>query len=233
MERLIAHTSLGNISYLHRNGRLPLIFLHGLGGTGNSWIKLNRYLDSRFELFMVDLLGHGRSDKPDIEYSIHNQCEFITEFVNVSGIKPFGLLGNSYGGWIAAKLATGYVQSHYLYLVDSAGINPTVGESGASDAFLDMLMKISRYNRREIMRKIIMSNSRTNEKLDPDGLHNLKARTIIIWGEDDNIIPLKYGMKFHEMIPESLFFKIDGAGHIPQVTHPERVSEIINSTALE
>ncbi|MCL4314554.1 MAG: alpha/beta hydrolase [Candidatus Thermoplasmatota archaeon] len=233
MERLVAQTSLGKISYLHRNGRLPLIFLHGLGGTGNSWIKLNHYLDSRFELFMVDLLGHGRSDKPGIEYSIHNQCEFITEFVDVLDIKPFGLLGNSYGGWIAAKLAAGYVQSDYLYLVDSAGVNPTVGESNTSDAFLDMLMKISRYNRRDIMKKIIMSNSRTSEKLDPEELHNLKAGTIIIWGEDDNVIPLKYGIKFHEMIPGSLFFKIDGAGHIPQVTHPEKVSEIINGTAIE
>ena len=83
------------------------------------------------------------------------------------------------------------------------------------------------------MKKIIMSNSQTGEKLDPEELHNLKTSTIIIWGEDDNIIPLKYGMKFHDMIPGSLFFKIDGAGHIPQVTHPEKVSEIINSTAIE
>jgi pimeloyl-ACP methyl ester carboxylesterase len=233
MERLVAQTSLGKISYLHRAGELPVLFLHGLGGTGNSWIKLNSYLDPKFELFMVDLLGHGRSEKPDIEYSIYNQCRFITEFVDNLKMRPFALVGNSYGGWVAARLVTGYISPEYLVLVDSAGVNPTVGETGASDAFIDRLMKISRYNRRDIMKKITINNSRAKEKLDPGDLHNIRAKTIVIWGENDNIIPLKYGNMIHEMIPGSLFFKIDGAGHIPQVTHPEIVSEIINRIAPE
>ncbi len=97
MDRLGVKTSLGTMSYLHRSGKLPVIFLNGLGGTGNSSIRLNSYLDQRFELFMSDLLGLGRSGKPNIDYTIENQCPFITEFVETANIKLFALVGNSYG----------------------------------------------------------------------------------------------------------------------------------------
>ena len=44
MERSYLSLSSGGISYLERKGQYPIIFLHGLGGTGNNWLKLAGYL---------------------------------------------------------------------------------------------------------------------------------------------------------------------------------------------
>ncbi len=97
MDRIEVKTSFRTMSYLHRSGKLQVLSLHGLGGTGNSSINLNSYLDQRFELFMSDLLGLGRSGKPNIDYTMEYQCISITEFLETANIKLFAVVGNSYG----------------------------------------------------------------------------------------------------------------------------------------
>ena len=51
--------------------------------------------------------------------------------------------------------------------------------------------------------------------------------SLIIWGENDPIIPRHHGEIAHGAMPESRFELIDGAGHFPQVTHPIRVARLL------
>ena len=51
--------------------------------------------------------------------------------------------------------------------------------------------------------------------------------SLIIWGENDPIIPAHHGELAHEAMPGSRLELIDGAGHFPQVTHPIRVARLL------
>jgi pimeloyl-ACP methyl ester carboxylesterase len=51
--------------------------------------------------------------------------------------------------------------------------------------------------------------------------------TLIVWGEDDSIIPAKHGLEAHEEMPGSRFEVFPGAGHMPHHDDPERFAEIL------
>lgn len=232
MRRLYAETSLGNISYLYREGRYPLVFLHGLGGSGNNFMKLEPLLNSHFELFMVDMLGHGKSEKSMPDYTVVTQCRMLSEFLSGTGTgdKKFGLVGNSYGGWVSLRFSISFENPEFLVLIDSAGINPTVGESGRENMenFIDKLMRVNHNNDRNIMTRITDQNSTGREKIKLEELSSIRSHTAIIWGEHDAIISKKYGVMINDHMPGSKFFTIKDGGHTPHSSNPEEVATIID-----
>ena len=58
-------------------------------------------------------------------------------------------------------------------------------------------------------------------------LNKISVPTLIIWGENDRILPLKDGEKMHELIKNSTLKIIKGARHSPQYTHPLEVADVI------
>lgn len=51
--------------------------------------------------------------------------------------------------------------------------------------------------------------------------------TLIIWGEHDDIIPVKHAYTAHEVIPGSELAIFDGAAHFPHAEQPERFCEVL------
>jgi len=105
-----------------QSGNPPLLLVHGFGASTDHWRKNIAELSKDFEVWAIDLLGFGRSAKPDWSYSgnlwrdqLH---DFITEVIN----QPVVLLGNSLGGYsclcVAAQRPTSAVG---LVLLNSAG----------------------------------------------------------------------------------------------------------------
>ena len=211
----------------------PEIFLNGLGGTGNSWLRLHRHLRTDLEVFFLDLPGHGRSAKPIAEYTVDLQCSILNEFLEENGVSPVAIAGSSYGGWIAARLASSRLRPDYLFLLDSAGLNPSVAQLGKGQEFIDAAMAMSRYNSRAVIENIVKNNSLESQKLKPEELSSVRSSTHVIWGSLDEMIPVSYSRRFAELIPSSTVHIIEGAGHLPHLTNSEEVSEIINGAILE
>ncbi len=230
VQRSSFRSSYGPISYIERSGKIPAVFLHGLGGTGNSWIKLTQYLGDEFGLYFVDLLGQGRSAKPDIEYTIAVQVAMIDELVVGLGLEDFSLMGNSYGGWIAMRYTVDRRAPSHLILEDSAGINRTFGESGSEgrNRFVKMVVRSNPMNTEAIIGNIVKNNSDPKWKMRESDLLALKTKTLIVWGKEDGLIPLEYGKRLREMIPGSNLVEIEKAGHVPHVQFPETVARILS-----
>lgn len=110
-----------------------LLLVHGLGDRGEAWAPLIPSLTAAgYHVYAPDLLGYGRSDKPNIEYSIRMEEQVLMHFVwalRLGDIDPktnastFDLAGWSMGGWIAADLALDQpAWINRLVLYDSAGL---------------------------------------------------------------------------------------------------------------
>jgi pimeloyl-ACP methyl ester carboxylesterase len=86
----------------------PLVLVHG-GGPGASgasgWGKTIPALCDRFAVYAVDLIGFGRTDKPDIEYSFQTLVNHLAGFIDVLGLDGVRLVGNSQGAYVAMKYA--------------------------------------------------------------------------------------------------------------------------------
>ncbi len=226
MERLYLETPNGNISYLERKGTRPIVFLHGLGGSGNNWLKLAKLLPDSFRLLMPDLAGHGKTLWEMTDYCVREETEFLKSFIDALGLKDYTLVGNSYGGWVAMKYSAVVQKPHGLILVDSAGINPTVGESTQEDIerFVERVMRMNPKNDRETVRRFVLRNARGDEKMSAQELSALPANSLIIWGSKDRLIPLEYADKLHGLIQGSVLKVIEDGGHTPHSTNPEEVA---------
>jgi pimeloyl-ACP methyl ester carboxylesterase len=104
------------------NGKPPLLLVHGFGASTDHWRKNIAELQEDFQVWAIDLLGFGRSAKPNLAYSgdlWRNQLyDFITEVIK----QPTVLAGNSLGGYACLCVAAQHPESVVgLILVNSAG----------------------------------------------------------------------------------------------------------------
>jgi len=71
----------------------------------------------------------------------------------------------------------------------------------------------------------LLSESRA--KGYPD-LDEIDCPVRIVWGSKDRLLPLKHvSDRFRRLLPEAEWIEIPGAGHLPQIDHPERTAELI------
>ncbi|MDX2245002.1 MAG: alpha/beta fold hydrolase [Leptolyngbyaceae cyanobacterium bins.302] len=102
--------------------RPPLLLIHGFGGSTDHWRKNVAGLSQEFEVWAIDLLGFGRSAKPDWQYSGDVWRDQLHDFItNVIG-QPAVLVGNSLGGYAALCVGAQRPQSVAgVALLNSAG----------------------------------------------------------------------------------------------------------------
>jgi len=133
----------------------PLVLLHGMGSSSNSWKIIRPTLQEKFQVITFDLPGHGNTafdpDQPMDPYSL---ALLIKDQLDELGIERAHFAGNSLGGWIALEIAAAFPErSKSVIGLAPAGLwlVPTTHRSilGASSRFMaqytykyaDQLMK--------------------------------------------------------------------------------------------
>ncbi len=102
--------------------RPPLLLVHGFGASTDHWRQNIAALQTEYEVWAIDLLGFGRSAKPDIEYSGPLWCDQLQDFIATVIGRPAVLVGNSLGGYASLALAATAPQwAAGLVLLNSAG----------------------------------------------------------------------------------------------------------------
>jgi pimeloyl-ACP methyl ester carboxylesterase len=87
-----------------KNDRPALLLVHGFGASTDHWKKNIADLKEEFEVYAIDLLGFGRSEKADTAYSGDLWCDQLHDFIQEVIQRPAVVAGNSIGGY--AALAT-------------------------------------------------------------------------------------------------------------------------------
>ncbi len=98
----------GEFVYLEGGQGPTLLLLHGFGADKDSWNKLAKQLTSRFHVVALDIPGFGDSYSPKGGYDIASQARRVSNFITRKGLQDFTVMGNSYGGYIAALLSNQY-----------------------------------------------------------------------------------------------------------------------------
>ncbi|MDE5419601.1 alpha/beta hydrolase [Labilibaculum sp. DW002] len=78
-------------------GDKTLIFVHGWGCDLNTWKYQFDYFKDKYHLVFIDLPGHGKSDKPKINYTIDYFAQSVKYVMDDLGIKSPILIGHSMG----------------------------------------------------------------------------------------------------------------------------------------
>ncbi len=107
------------IFYVVKGEGEPLLLIHGYGAGFWVWEKQIEILSRSYKVYALDLLGHGYSDRPRIEYRSETYINFLEDFMDGVGVQRATLIGNSMGGgiaWAAAALFPERVKK--LILID-------------------------------------------------------------------------------------------------------------------
>ncbi|NJL49537.1 MAG: alpha/beta fold hydrolase [Leptolyngbyaceae cyanobacterium SM2_5_2] len=102
--------------------RPPLLLVHGFGASTDHWRKNIQSLQADFQVWAIDLLGFGRSAKPDWEYSGSLWQAQLYDFITENIGRPTVLAGNSLGGYTSLCVAANHADmAAGLVLLNSAG----------------------------------------------------------------------------------------------------------------
>ncbi|MBW4698955.1 MAG: alpha/beta fold hydrolase [Aphanocapsa lilacina HA4352-LM1] len=101
---------------------VPLLLVHGFGASTDHWRKNIGPLSEHHPVWAVDLLGFGRSQKPNIAYSGELWRDQLRDFTSEIIGRPPVVAGNSLGGYAALVLAADHPEwVKGLVLINGAG----------------------------------------------------------------------------------------------------------------
>ncbi len=217
----------------------PLVLVHGLGARGEYWFPMIPGLAAAgFHVYVPDLLGYGRSPRPDVSYSIQMEAELVRDFMRAEHVDGADVAGWSMGGWVAMKLAIDdAAMVNRLVLFDAAGTYfPGSSELGqifdAKDAdgvrrLMGMLtpnpLRMPDFIARDLARRIqenvwvtkrSLASMMSGRDLMDFRLYMIGQPTLVVWGKQDVLIPLSAGESIHRGIAGSSMLVVDGCGHL-------------------
>ncbi len=227
-----------------------LVLIHGIGGDADDWAFCLDALASSHRVIALDLPGFGRSDKPLIDYTIAGFVEMLERFLRNLGIERAALIGHSLGGWIAATYALTFPHRvDKLVLLDAAGVwgNMTAlpvdlhvstlahlreifqflfyDKTLATDALIEFAYGQHLERNDGYTIDSILQNTRDGRERLDERISALTVPTLVLWGENDAMIPLAIGRRIHELVPSSQLEVIPQCGHLPNLEKPAQLVE--------
>lgn len=100
-------TSSFRTRYLHAgdDSKPLLLMLHGISGHAEAYVRNLASHAEHFNVYAIDFIGHGYSNKPEHPLEIKHYLEQVLEILDHLGAQRAYFSGESLGGWVAAKLA--------------------------------------------------------------------------------------------------------------------------------
>ncbi|KPA18798.1 alpha/beta hydrolase [Candidatus Magnetomorum sp. HK-1] len=83
----------------------PLIMLHNGGNDHRIWDYQINFFKNHFEIFAIDLLGYGLSDKPKKDYTLDLYTQMLEHFIHTNGFDQVYLMGHCVGSAISLSYA--------------------------------------------------------------------------------------------------------------------------------
>ncbi|HEX2306383.1 MAG TPA: alpha/beta hydrolase [Nitrososphaeraceae archaeon] len=229
-----------------------LVLLHGIGASADRWSRAIPFFHE-YRIIVPDIIGFGYSDKPTVEYNIPYFVKFLEDFLNSLGVKKTSIGGSSLGGLVAAEFAVKNSNIvNKLILVSPAGTMKTSTKTleeyilaslyptheNVWRAFFNMAFDPSTVTERTIesfIDRMKLPNAKyafMSTMLGIRNTTNLVSRltkilspAIIIWGQQDLMIPVKYAEDYRS-IPNSELQVIAKCGHTPFTEKPKVFSKM-------
>lgn len=244
------------INYEEYGKGKEVILLHGWGANIDSFAPVSRFLSNNFRVIAIDLPGFGKSEMTDKALNIADYANFVSEFIKKMSIQKPILIGHSNGGRIIIYLtAKKLVAAHKIILIDSAGIKPKRKLKYYLKVYLFKTIKkflqLPIFGKRsdeliERARSKFGSTDYKNAsgvlrqtmvKLVNEDLRGLlpeiKASTLLIWGENDTATPVSDGKLMEKLIPDAGLVVLKNAGHFSYLDKQNEFNTIISSFLKE
>jgi pimeloyl-ACP methyl ester carboxylesterase len=241
----------GTPIHLMQDGTGPaLLFLHGAGGAGH-WLAFQERLAESFSVYFPSHPGHGGSPAAEWIEHISDLAFHYLDLLDELRLDRIHLVGASFGGWIAAEMAT--MVSHRLaslVLIDPVGIrvdgwiypflfgmdipeivatlfhNPMAALALAPpDQSIDTLAL--QYRQGAALARVAWNPYLYNPLLRRR-IGRIASPTLLCWGAHDRLAPLApCGETWAKAIPGARLQVFDDSGHVPHLEEADAVADAV------
>jgi pimeloyl-ACP methyl ester carboxylesterase len=235
------------------SGRPVLVLHHDIGSPDQ--LEFYDALASRFDVIVPHHPGYGKSERPQWLRSVRDVAVIYQWLLSDLGIERASLVGLGFGGWIAAEMATmAPTTPHRLVLVGAMGLKPPEGDildqaiisyldyahAGFHDqaAFAHIYGDVSTDQLvdwdicREMCFRIAWKPYMYSQTL-PHLLGGVKAPALVVWGDDDQIVPRSAGELYAAALPKARFEIVRASGHCIDMEQPAALARLVSSFIAE
>jgi pimeloyl-ACP methyl ester carboxylesterase len=232
----------------------PLLFLHSEFGLEPG--DFLAALAAHYRVIAPRHPGFGESTGTERLLDLHDLLYYYLDFLDTMQLRQLPVVGHGLGGMFAAELAA-LQPERFTKLVLIAPYGVWNAEDPSYDIFATTpreLVEHLFYNAKTPAAVAIAEAPSEQERLitfmveraksmatsakylwpiPNRGLrnraHRISAPTLIVWGQEDKIIPPSYAEEFKRLIPNATVATIPNAGHLPDVEQPARLAEEVLS----
>lgn len=232
-------TYVNYVQYGNKKGK-NIILLHGWGQNIEMMDPLGRGLEDKYRITIIDFPGFGDSPEPPYGYTVYDYCELLDQLLVNLKIKEPILIGHSFGSRIAMIYASRRLVSKLVLM--ASPFRRTNKKANYKLRILKIvrntpgLKRLEGYVKKKIaspdyakaspiMRKVLVNV--INENLI-NIIPKIKASTILIWGDNDDQVPLSEAKYIEANINDCGLIIYDHCGHFAYLERLEQTINILN-----
>jgi len=230
-----------------------VVMIHGYSADKTVWMRFAHHFTDRYRVLVLDLPGHGETPfDPALRYDTASQAQRVLEAMDALHIARAHIVGNSMGGFIAARLALAHPERvQTATLIDAAGVlapqpsdmdrllaegrNPFEVHSRAEfDAFYAMTMAEPPWVPRMTLDWMADDYIARRESLTrifkdfhhvgllDDRLADIRVPVLVMWGAKDRLVHQSAADVWTRGIAGAQKIIYPDLGHMPMVEDPKR-----------
>jgi pimeloyl-ACP methyl ester carboxylesterase len=227
----------------------PVLVLHHETGTLDR-LPFYDALAAHYDVLVPHHPGYSRSQRPEWMRHPRDVAVIYRGLLNELKLSKAALVGLGFGGWIAAEMASmAPGDLSHLVLVGAMGIKPPQGDildlaiTGYIDyaraGFHDQKAFDRVYGAepsgdqlemwdicREMSFRIAWKPYMYSQTL-PHLLGAVHAPALVVWGDDDRIVPQSAGKRYLEALPNARMEIVKGCGHCVDMEQPQALAKLI------
>ena len=209
----------------------PVVLVYGLSGSTRWWAGNVPALAERHRVYLVDLPGFGAMRRLRRRFVLAEAASWLSAWMEAVGLEQADVVGHSMGGYISLRLAAQRPEAVRRLVL----VAPAVLPAGQSLLGQVLPLLLSARHMKPSFLPVVTGDAlrmgpvtlwRTARDLlrgdVREEVRSVRAPTLLIWGENDTLVPPTIGHLLRREIPDSRLLIMEKAGHVPMFDRPRK-----------
>jgi pimeloyl-ACP methyl ester carboxylesterase len=230
------------------SGRPALVLHHDIGTVDR--LPFYDALAAKYDVLIPHHPGYGRSERPEWMRSVRDIAVVYRGLLGDLGLEKAALIGLGFGGWIAAEMASmGPRDLSALVLVGAMGVKPPEGDilDQAIVGYIDYAR--AGFHDQEAFERVYGAEPSSDQLVAwdvcremsfriawkpymysqtlPNLLGAVRAKTLLVWGDDDKVVPVSAGWRYAQALANAKLHTIADCGHCVDMEKPDELAALV------